>query len=91
MKKKLCYCEYDLSIKISPVTPVSNKMVGVSDFPLILIIHRETKCLFEIATKFISVKIKTKIKNVMVFANDWMQKLRFFLIGRWGNFDRELG
>ena len=38
-------------------------MVGFSNFPLILIIYRETKYLYEISTEFVDVKIKTKIKK----------------------------
>ena len=54
---------YDLFIKVSPVTPVSNKVVGFSDFPLILIIHREIRCLFETFTEFVGAKVKTEIKK----------------------------
>ena len=63
IKKMLCCNAYDLSIKASPITPVSNKVEKFSDFPLILIIHRETKCLFEISTEFAGVKVNAKIKK----------------------------
>ena len=59
-EKKKCCNAYDLFIIISPITPVMYKTVRFSDFPLILIIHRETKCVFELSTEFASVKIKTK-------------------------------
>ena len=62
IKRMLCCSAYDLSIKISPVTPVSNKVERFSDFPLILIINREIKCLFETSTEFAGVKINAEIK-----------------------------
>ena len=77
----LCCNAYDLSIKTSPVTPVSSKVEKLSDFPLILIIHRETRCLSETSTGLAGAKINAEIKNVMVLASDWMQKLRFSLAG----------
>ena len=81
MERILCYCAYFLSTKISPITLVSNKMMGSSNNSLNWIVHRETKCLiFEISTEFVGIK-----KKVMVFANDWMQ---FFLLCCCrGNFD----
>ena len=63
MKRILCWSAYDLSIKVSPVTPVSNKVEKFSDFPLILIIHREIKSLFETSTEFANVKINAEIKR----------------------------
>ena len=63
MEKILCWKAYDLFIKTLPVTPVSNKVVKFSDFPLILIVHRETKCLFEISTELAGVKVNAKIKK----------------------------
>ena len=63
IKGMLCCNAYDLSIKISPVTPVSNKAEKFSDFPLILIIHREIKCLFETSTEFAGVKVNVEIKR----------------------------
>ena len=57
MKRILCWSAYDLSIKTSPVAPVSNKVERFSDFPLILIVHREIKCLFETSTEFAGVKV----------------------------------
>ena len=63
MKGMRCCSAYDLSIKASPVTPVSNKVVGFSDFPLILIIHRETRCLFETFTELAGVKVNAEIKK----------------------------
>ena len=59
----LCCNAYDLFIKTSPITPVSNKMEKLSDFPLILIIHRETICLFEISTELAGAKINAEIKK----------------------------
>ena len=56
--KKLLCC-----IKTSPTTPVSNKMEKLSDFPLILIVHRETRCLFDISTEFAGVKVNAEIKK----------------------------
>ena len=61
--KGLCCKAYDLSINILPVTPVSNKVEKFSDFPLILIIHRVIKCLFETSTEFAGVKINAEIKK----------------------------
>ena len=63
MKGMRCCSAYDLSIKVSPVAPVSNKVVVFSDFPLILIVHREIKCLFEIFTEFAGAKINAEIKK----------------------------
>ena len=66
-------------------------MVKFSNFPLNLIIHRETKCLFEISTIYVVVKIKTKMKNRDGFLQTTGYKNYVFFIGRRGNFDRELG
>ena len=63
IKRMLCCSAYDLSIKASPVTPISNKMEKLSDFPLILIIHRETRCLFETSTEFSDAKVNAEIKK----------------------------
>ena len=63
MKRILCWNAYDLSIKISPVAPVSNKVEKFSDFPLILMIHRETRCLSETSTGFVGVKVNAEIKK----------------------------
>ena len=59
-----CCCAYLLSIKISPITPVSNKVMGSSDNSLNLTVHRETRCLLsEISTEFADAKAKTEIKK----------------------------
>ena len=67
-------------MKISPITPVSNKMMGSSNNSLNLIVYRETKCLlFEIYTEFVGVKIKTKIKKRDGFCKRLDAKFKFFL------------
>ena len=63
MGKNPCCCAYLLSIKVSPVTPVSNKVLGSSDNSLNLTVHRITRCLFETSTEFIDIKIKTEINK----------------------------
>ena len=63
IKGMLCCNAYDLSIKISPITPVSNKVEKLSDFPLILIVHREIICLFETSTELVGVKVNAKKKK----------------------------
>ena len=63
MEKNPCCYAYFLFIKISPVTPVSNKILGSSNNSLNLTVHRMTRCLFEISTEFAGVKIKTKINK----------------------------
>ena len=63
IKKMLCCNAYDLFIKTSTVTPVSSKVERFPDFPLILIVHRETKCLFEIFTEFAGAKVNAEIKK----------------------------
>ena len=52
--------------------------MGFSDFPLILIIRRETKCLFEISTEFVGVKINTKINKRDNFGKRLDAKIIFF-------------
>ena len=86
MKRILCWSAYDLSIKTSPVTPISNKVVGFSDFPLILMVHRETRCLFEISTEFAGAKIKTKIKKRDSPCKRLDAKITFFLHWSLGGF-----
>ena len=78
IKKRGCCNVYDLSIKISLVTPVSNKVVKFSDFPLILIIYREIKCLLEIFTEFAGFKIKKHIKIRDGFCKRLDAKITFF-------------
>ena len=80
MKKMWCCSAYDLSIKTSPVTKISNKVVGFSGFPLVLITHREIKCLFEISTEFAYAKINAKIKRRDVFCKRLDAKITFFLL-----------
>ena len=63
IKGMLCCNAYDLSIKASPVAPVSNKVEGLSDFLLILIVHRETRCLFETSTELAGAKVNAEIKK----------------------------
>ena len=59
-----CCCAYFLSIKVSPVTPVSNKVMGSSDNSLNLTVHRETRCLLsEISTEFADAKVKAEIER----------------------------
>ena len=59
-----CCCAYFLSIKASPVAPVSNKVMGSSDNSLNLTVHRKTRCLlFEISTEFADAKAKAEIKK----------------------------
>ena len=78
IKKLLCCSAYDLSIKVSPITPISNKVEKFSDFPLILIIYREIKCLFETSTEFAGVKINAEIKKRDGFCKRLDAKITFF-------------
>ena len=81
IKKNPCCCAYLLFIKISPITPVSNKMIGSSNNSLNLIVHRERKCLlFKISTELAGVKIKTKIKKRDGFCKRLDAKFKFFLV-----------
>ena len=91
MKKMWCCNAYDFSIKVSPVTPISNKVVGFSDFPLILIIHREIKGLFEIFTEFAGVKINVKIKKRDGLCKRLDVKITFFLDWSLGGFQSWTG
>ena len=63
MEENPCCCAYLLSIKVSPVAPVSNKVLGSSDNSLNLTVHRMTKCLFKTSTEFAGVKVKTEINK----------------------------
>ena len=81
MERILCCCAYFLSINISPITPVSNKVMGSSDNSLNLIVHRETRCLlFEVFTEFVGVKIKTKIKKRDSFCKRLNAKFKPFFV-----------
>ena len=75
-----CCCAYFLSIKASPVTPVSNKVMGSSDNSLNLTVHRETKYLFEISTEFAGAIVKTKIKKRNGFCKRLDAKFKLFLV-----------
>ena len=79
IKRMLCCNAYDLFIKVSPITPVSNEVERFSDFPLILIIHREIKCLFEISTEFAGVKVNAEIKKRDGFCKRLDARITFFL------------
>ena len=59
------------------------KVMWFSDFPLILMIYRETKCLFEISIDG-GVKINVAIKKRKVFYKRLDAKITFFLIDRRG-------
>ena len=63
LQRNPCCCAYFLFIKISLITPVSNKVLGSSNNLLNLTVHRVTRCLFETSTEFAGVKVKTKIKK----------------------------
>ena len=63
MKNILCCNAYDLFIKVSLVTSMSNKMVKFSEFPLILILHRVTKNIFKLPPN--SLVYKKKMMVVM--------------------------
>ena len=63
MKRMWCCSAYDLSIKVSPITSVSDKVVEFSDFPLILIVQRETRCLSETFTELAGAKVNAEIKK----------------------------
>ena len=78
IKGMLCCNAYDLFMKVSPVALVSNKMEKFSDIPLILIIHREFRCLFEIFTEFAGVKINAEIKRRDGFRKRLDAKITFF-------------
>ena len=78
MKGILCYNAYDLFIKTLLVTPVSNKVVKFSDFLLILMVHRETKCLFKTSTEFAGAKVKAEIKKRDGFCKRLDAKTTFF-------------
>ena len=78
IKRMLCCSAYDLSIKISPIAPVSNKVERLSDFPLILIVHREIRCLSETSTEFAGVKINAEIKERDGFCKRLDAKITFF-------------
>ena len=81
MERILCCCAYFLSMKISPATPVSNKMIKSSSNSWNLVVYRETKCLlFEISTEFVVAKIKTKIKKRDGFYKRLDAKFKFFLV-----------
>ena len=75
-----CCCAYFLSIKTSPVTPVSNKVMGSSDNSLNLTVHRETKCLFEIFIEFVGVKVETEIKKRNGSCKRLNVKFNFFVV-----------
>ena len=77
MGRNFCCCAYFFSIKVSPITPVSNRVLGLSDYSLNLTVHRITKCLFEISTELAGVKVKTKIKNRIGFCKRLNAKLKF--------------
>ena len=78
IKRMLCCNAYDLFIKVSPITPVSNEVERFSDFPLILIIHREIKCLFEISTELAGAKVNTEIKKHDGLCKRLDAKITFF-------------
>ena len=86
IKRMLCCSAYDLSIKASPVAPVSNKVEKFSDFPLILIIHREIRCLFETSTEFAGAKIDTEIKKRDGFCKRLDARITLFLDWSLGGF-----
>ena len=73
-----CCCAYFLSIKASPVTPVSNKVIKSSDNSLNLTVNRETRCLFETSIEFAGVKVKTEIKTRNGFCKRLNAKPKFF-------------
>ena len=76
-----CCCAYFLSIKASPVTPVSNKVMGSSDNSLNLTVHRETRCLLsEISTEFADAKVKAEIKKRNGFCKRLDAKFNFFFV-----------
>ena len=78
IKGMLCCNAYDLSIKVSPITPVSIKVEKLSDFPLILIVHREIRCLSEISTEFAGVKVNAEIKRRDGFCKRQDARITFF-------------
>ena len=80
MEQNPCCCAYLLSIKTSPVAPVSNKVLGSSDNSLNLTVHRITRCLFEISTEFAGVKIKTEINKRDGFCKRLDAKFKFFFV-----------
>ena len=75
-----CCCAYFLSIKISPITPVSNRVTGSSDYSLNLTVHQETRCLFEISIEFVSAKVKTEIKKHNSICKRLNAKFKFFFV-----------
>ena len=68
-----------LSLKISPITPVSNKKIKSSNNSVNLTVHWEIKyLLFEISTEFVDVKIKTKIQKRDNFCKRLDTKFKIF-------------